>query len=375
MLEARATLGAPAIHGADWFVDHQDSPVARVCAEVGIEPPRTTGVALRVVADRAGVLGTGALGFLFRTQAATFGTRMNVRSALAGSARKADRLDDFLGKDDPGAAGLSLLTALGGAACAEPRGVPSSVFAPAREIVLQRRPVTAIAGGWTAFAAVLAERAGPVRTKAPVARILAEGGRALGVRLEDGDEVRGSAVIAATGAEALRALFAPEDWESIPWEARLRIEACAARPGVRVRFEPASPAPEAWLAFVAQPPGWLLSLPPAGDGTEGVLVGHAGLPVGTTLDEETIERAASALARAAARLVPGFDATGVARRADPRPHDDPAFALAGGRDRPHHALDGFENVFLAGEHTDSPHRVGLRAVASGREAATLAAPR
>jgi len=49
-----------------------------------------------------------------------------------------------------------------------------------------------------AMAAALAERGGTVRTGAPVARILVEGGRAVGVRLEGGEELRARVVLANT---------------------------------------------------------------------------------------------------------------------------------------------------------------------------------
>jgi len=224
-------------------------------------------------------------------------------------------------------------------------------------------------GGHARWIDELASKAGEVRTRARVAKLLLEDGRARGVVLESGEECRGSAVVLAVSAAEARALFDPAQWIAVPGDERFRFEACVARPELVVGFRLKTPLREPLLAFVGDPPAILVaasavdpSTAPAGDGC---LVGFVGLRA----DSDGAGAAeADALERAALRLLPDLRDS-----LDGREHHvrvaDPAAPLAGGRERPGASIGGYDQLYLAGECTNAPFSGAERALASARAVA------
>lgn len=77
--------------------------------------------------------------------------------------------------------------------------------------------------GATAF---LERRGGEVRTNVDVQRLVTENDRVVGVRLEDGSELRADHVVAAVPPQALRPLLDPSWLGSAPFEKLVRFQAC-----------------------------------------------------------------------------------------------------------------------------------------------------
>lgn len=358
---------------AAWSVDRKDAPIALACADAKIGAPVTTPLALRVVGDRAGALGTGSLGFIARTRAASLNGRIAARSALAASGRNHDRFDHFLETQGlRGASGL-LMRALAGPAGADPRVQPSAAFALARETVLERRGVVGHAGGYDRLIRELAAAA-RVETGRRVERLLLDDGHARGVRLEGGEELAAAHVVLALAAPAARSLFDDAAWAKLPSDERIRFEAAATRAALVVGWKLKEPLREPMLALVGDPPAHVTAAsavdPTTAPAGRGCLVGVIGL-AGDALAREParLEELAAALERAVAPLVPGFPASVEGRELSLREVDDAAYTLAGGRDRPPATFGGFDNLHLAGEATDAPHSGAERALASARAVA------
>lgn len=69
----------------------------------------------------------------------------------------------------------------------------------------------------TELMTTVADAGGYTRIRADVASILVEGGRAVGVRLTDGEELRAKKVISAAGVRATVERMVPAPWKDEPW--------------------------------------------------------------------------------------------------------------------------------------------------------------
>ena len=362
---------------AAWAVERKEPPLALALADAKAPALATVPLKLKVVADRAGALGTGSLGFIAGTRAASLNGRLSVRSSLGASARNHERLDYFLESQGLKGSAGALMRALAGAAGADPRARPSAAFALARELVLERRSLAGVAGGFEKCVRDLAATAN-VETHRAVERLALDAGHVRGVVLAGGEERAASHVVLALPAPAARALFSDADWMRVPSDERIRFEAAVHRSALVVGWKMKEPLREPLFALVGDPAAYVVaasaidaSTAPAG---RGLLLGIVGMPQEAPRDGARLDAIASALEKAAAPLVSGFAASVEGRELALREVDDPAYALAGGRDRPVAAIGGFDNLYLAGEATDAPYYGAERALASARSVARLIAP-
>jgi all-trans-retinol 13,14-reductase len=67
------------------------------------------------------------------------------------------------------------------------------------------------------FLKTVRDGGGAAVVRAPVQEILVEGGRAVGVKMEDGREFRAAKVVSAAGAMATASTLVPEEYRSSPW--------------------------------------------------------------------------------------------------------------------------------------------------------------
>jgi phytoene dehydrogenase-like protein len=347
-----------------WAVDRKGSAIEGARADAKLDALSKVPLALKLVGEKAGALATGSFGFVMRSAAGSWSSRLTVRGALAKTTHKEERLDHFYDADQIVGEAGAIMNAFAGPAAAETRSKPEGAFALAREVVLDQARIIGFEGGIESWVSAWRAKAGTVRTGAAVERVVVEEGRVRGVALAGGEEILGSSVVLAVGGADARALFQDQDWLRLPGDERLLLEALAPRPGLSVGFRLRERLAEPFFAFAAEPPAWIVGI---GD----AIAARAGLPLGDVPGEAELARLAEKVEASVAKLIPNFGARQVERAHVARPIDDPAAPLAGGRERPPVSLGGFDNLYLVGESTNAPHFGLERIFASARQAARL----
>jgi phytoene dehydrogenase-like protein len=347
-----------------WAVDRKGSAIEAARAEAQLDPLARVPLALKLVGEKGGALGTGSFGFVMRSAAGSWGTRLTVRGALSKSTHKEERLDHFYDADQVMGDAAGLMNAFAGPAAAETRSKPEGAFALAREVVLDQAKIVGFGESLESWVSAWRAKAGEVRTGAAVERVLIGEGHVRGVALAGGEEILGSSVVLAIGGAEVRALFQDQDWLRLPGDERFLLEALAARPGLSVGFSLREKLAEPFFAFVAEPASWIVGI---GD----AIAGRVGLPLGEVPADAALAKLAERLEASLAKLIPNFTARIAARGHAARPVDDPAAPLAGARARPPIALGGFDNLYLVGETSNAPHQGLERIFASARQAAKL----
>jgi len=351
-------------------------------SEMGLPAPEGKPLALRLVTERAAKLETGSLGFVMRTKIGGFGMRLGARGLLSDSLhKKEDRLDHWYAIKDPGSA-LDVMNAFAGPDGAEMRTTPTTAFALARETVLERRPLVALAGGCRAMVQQLLTKAGDVRTGAAVERLVLDGGFARGVKLRSGEFVECAGVVLAIPPTQIRSLLEEPDWMRVASEERARIDACAPRAALDAAAELSEPLQEGFFAFCDEPPAFVVGIsaidPTTAPSGRGLVLARIGLPHHSVerpwdLSDARRQELESQFRSAIAKLLSPKAAESAQIRSRLRELDDPAAALCGGRTRPASTFSAFENVFLVGDGTDTPGLPLERAFGSARAVAKLAA--
>lgn len=327
------------------------------CSDARIPWPAAAKASLKVVADGAGPLATGAVSFAMKTAASTFSGRINVRTILGSTERAENRLDEFYATKEAGP-GQALLEALTGTEGAEPRTTPRNAFALAREVLLNKKEIIVFDGGRERFLDACRQKIEFTNLSGLVASVAIDNGRASGVVLDDGTIVEGDAVILAVPAATARTLIG-SGWSFVSAEERWKFEAATPRPGVHVHTRFATAVAEPFFAFCHDPAAFA-----SGIGTD--LRMHVGLPVDTALSPDAVHDLAKAVLRRVREIpgIPECNETSIESRF--MPFDDPICTLAGARERPHHSIDGFDNLMMVGESTDATGTGIERVLASAR---------
>lgn len=308
--------------------------------------------------------------------------RLGARGLLSDSLhKKEDRLDHWYAIKDPGSA-LDVMNAFAGPDSAEMRTTPTSAFALARETVLERRPLVALAGGCGALIQQLLTKAGDMRTGATVEKLVLDGGFARGVKLRSGEFVECAGVVLAIPPTLIRGLLEEPDWMRVASEERARIDACAPRAALEAAAELSEPLPDGFFAFSNEPPAFVVGIsaidPTTAPAGRGLALARIGLPHHSMerpwdLSDARRQELETQFRGALGKLISPKAADSARILSRVRELDDPAAALCGGRTRPASTFAAFENVFLVGDGTDTPGLPLERVFGSARAVAKLAA--
>ncbi|MBI3817533.1 MAG: FAD-dependent oxidoreductase [Planctomycetes bacterium] len=361
VLESTDSIGAGDDCLPAWVLKSHETTIASFRADAGLPARAATKLQLKVSADRVGTLATGTVAFVMKTEAASMFARISARANLSASELASNRLEEFL-HEKVAVDVRPLLLALAGPDGAEQRSSPRGVFALARDLVMAQEEIVAFEGGCGPWIDECASKAGDVRLNCKVERLLLEPGHARGVKLADGRELEASAVVMALPATEARALFTDEDWQKVSAEERWKFEAANPRPALRLQFELTKPSSAPTFVFCESPSAHLIAIG-----------SRAWAVVGAAVDAHLDTNQQNDLAR---QTVGAFSKLGITVSTSPdmckmhfAPLDEPVGLMSGGRERPHHMIDGFDNLLIAGAAADAPGYGLDRTVGSARIAA------
>lgn len=345
VLESNSSVGGPDRLEPAWVFQSKEANISAIRAEAKLPPVPTEKLQLKVVTDRAGNLGIGTMGFVMKTDSSSMLNRMSIRGTLSASAISDVRLTEFYKSRDAGD-GQDLLCALSGVDAAETRTSPRGAFALARALVLEQESIIGFDGGCARWIDECAAAAGTIQTNCTVESLLLEDGRARGVLLASGEELLAKAVVLAEPAHRVRALFTGGDWMKVPAEERWKFEAASPRPALRIQYLLSSAPKNPIFAFCHEPPSTICII----NNRAWVKVG---IPVDGKLDEMQQKEIVASAAKAVEKLHRGVSTE--PGRCDYTffNDDEPIAALAGARERPHHAIDGFDNLLIVGASADA----------------------
>jgi glycine/D-amino acid oxidase-like deaminating enzyme len=346
-----------------WSVARTDSPVAKAWLDMGLAAPAAT--RLRpycLTSEGAGPVETGTVAFVVKSKVGSLSTRLALRGTLGKTTRKEDRLDQFYIAESAGGDFAEILDAWAGPAAAEPGTMPSAAFALAREVILERRAVTAYEPGFDAWVRQWTEAAGEVRCGVKAERVLVEDGFARGVKLDGGEDVSAKAVVLAMPPSAARRLFTDEDWGRVAGDERLLWESSLPRSGVVMGLTLERPLSEPFFAFMSRPCAFAV-------GVGAAVTVDIGLPIGDPPAEARQAELAEEARAALVQIAPGAAKAKMAFAF--REVDEAWAALAGGRHRPPVAVGGIEGLYIAGDGTNAPHFGLDRMLESARQVARL----
>jgi phytoene dehydrogenase-like protein len=361
VVEASETIGGRFRVAPAWFPRRKESQVEAFAAESKATVGEARKLSLKVLADRVGTLHTGSMAFVMKSDVGSFSSRLQFRTLLPKIAMSEDRLAEFSAKEGLEGMGEFAL-ALAGSAAAEMRTTPQAAYSLARELILDRLELFALAGGVERLISELAQHGGDIRTGVKAQSLVVQDCVVRGVHVEskDGTELmEASNVVLALPVPAARALFDEATWPVVAAEERIRYDATNSRPGLYLQFALRSPVKEDFFAFVANPAGIVIA---AADR----VWGHSAFPVDHDVTPDEIADRKAALRAAASKLVKGFESQVSAESSHFDPCDDCHTVLAGGRERPHHAVPGIDHLYLAGHGANAPGQGLERVLCSAR---------